>query len=888
MSNPPQANWKDPEYRQQVLLNTPWRLLIETCPAISDTLSESGLPNCFLKWTNGDKLAFRYLYEHSGDPVGVAKAFGINMRLRENAISNVREDAAYVTKIFPELQKILAKFEPDIRRRWQKKSWNMRKDLMSKAWINLPESHRPDLQALRTLPTLPKGKERERCDFIFPHMNYEDLGTGKTFLRLLNARGRNQPSRFVLFDLDSVQTGLRSKALPFEFYPLAIDLGCDVESQQYGLISPRSDEDVLAIAEGRKMALSEGMLVLEIQARILVFLRDCCRLIMHDKIDKIDDDTMPVQPEPEPLPAHDQQSNGIVWAALERPYMLPQGLVDVQGMLSQAKAALEEARERVFALREDPFYFSTSVTDAMEHSWDNLKDSLGRQHSNTKQPRKVVLAKMVKKLLLDALLSFFEWELMVFLLEQVVREEPGDEYLKARPELQPCDDYFLLLMKVRFLIDDTMLRRFTARLLEALVTNPSGRGRFVRRTTAEEPLIRPTSKPPPKPLEWLILQGVAHLANENHNVANLSIDDLLIEIQRLVATETRSKELLSPLAVETMGRAGLLADLRSQLTNFRPSAFMPFFGPGFEIAEGGSRDASVCDMKQEVAGFLERTDAMIVHQVLGYILESEKSLSKLGEDADRVVGKVPNRGRRKMTKELTEALQQAEANLDKFWEGFDQTIGDFDEDLRQRIINITSPRQFVCTPDWVEPVPKAPPGKGKAPLGVGQPEALLPFGQLSLGPGHEVGVPETTETVEKREKVKTRGVADPSKAEEAPVEQEEANGPPAKPIFKLRKQAMKVVRVLFHHAHEKDLPGHVDWSDFVSTMQLIGFESVALYGSATKFTPTGEQAQGLLSTESIIIHAPHPVPKVDFWIARRHGRRLTMTYGLDASSFEES
>lgn len=889
MSNPqPLGTWEDPEYRRYVLENdTDWRS-VQEFGTIRNSRSEPGIPKCFQRWTNGDRLAFRCLYIHVNDAEKRILANIFNLRINERPMGFVQaeEQAGFISESFLKLQKILTKFEPDIRRRWAKKRPDARRKVISTAWTwdKLAESHRPDLQSLlaagaSSIHTVGAAQQYERCHFILPHMNFEDLTTGKTLLRLLNARGRNEPSRFVLSDLDSVRPGLHFNVLPFELLnPVAIDLSSDVSSGNYGRITKQfSNHEMASIVDGSKMAVSDGVYVLEVQARILIFLQKCCELIMHDMIDKLDDDSIPKQPEPEPLPAHDQPTDGLVWAALQRPYMLPQGLVDLPGALDLAKAALDEARERVRALREDPFYFFTSVECSMEHSFDNFKDLLGRVHPDVSKPDHFFLNVSVKKLLRDVLYSALEWEAMVSLLERVVAEEPSDEYLKARPELQPQDDYFKLLFAVRYFIDNAMLKRVTARLLAALVTNPSYRDRFyrpegTRNWLSKEPMGR-------EPLYWLIIQAATHLPRSEAYAPSINMDDVLIEIQRLVETEKRYEKLLSTHAADTMGRTGVLVDLRSQLKSFRPNVFMPHFGPGFE------HQTLKGPLWDEATELLDTMPIIILYSSLKRIIESE-TFKDLGKYADSVMGTVPTR-RARMTKESTMAMQQAEAHLDKFWEEFDKAIGENDQVLGQTIRNLASfeSRELYRTPDWVEPVPKSRSNKGKAPIPV---EQVLPFGQLSLGPGQDVGVPESTEddTAEKKEKVKTRGVADPNKAEETPVEQEAANVPPPKPVFKLKARSMKVMRLLFHSKDTRDLPGELEWREFVYAMSALGFKSVPGYGSAMRFTPIGETAEALSTGEGILIHGPHPSSKIPLYKVREHGHRLSAKYGLDSSSFE--
>ncbi len=256
-------------------------------------------------------------------------------------------------------------------------------------------------------------------------------------------------------------------------------------------------------------------------------------------------------------------------------------------------------------------------------------------------------------------------------------------------------------------------------------------------------------------------------------------------------------------------------------------------------------------------------------------------LPNLTRYADPDAGLFRYPARQKRTKETTEAMQTAEGNLDTFWAEFDRHIAELDADVGEKVKAFSSARVLARTPDWVPP-PVAKNGSSTSRT------LALPFGQLSVDARSQHGATTNAqEAREKKEKVKTRGAADPSKANEtAAAQQAGVVDPPAKAIFRLSRRAMRVVGVLFYEPLAHNQPGDVDWKDFVHTMGAIGFAKKTMYGSAWSFTPKGEKLTSL-SKQSIMIHSPHPVAKIDFFVARRIGRRLTRTYGLDESSFEE-
>ncbi|KLO86957.1 uncharacterized protein LW93_12814 [Fusarium fujikuroi] len=97
-----------------------------------------------------------------------------------------------------------------------------------------------------------------------------------------------------------------------------------------------------------------------------------------------------------------------------------------------------------------------------------------------------------------------------------------------------------------------------------------------------------------------------------------------------------------------------------------------------------------------------------------------------------------------------------------------------------------------------------------------------------------------------------------------------------KPVFKVEPRALKTFRILFYDPDVTSTPGEVPWNNFLHALTSVGLAAEKLYGSVWQFSPYTLEANG-----SIHFHEPHPHNKVPFVIARRHGRRLDRTYGVD-------
>jgi hypothetical protein len=185
-------------------------------------------------------------------------------------------------------------------------------------------------------------------------------------------------------DLESTRLGRWSLALPFEFLFGIIDLKSPVSQGTYGRTkSELISEEVLL---GKAIPVSDGILVLEIQAKILDFLLGACSVILHDKKPLFDDSSIPTQPQPESLPDPNHGEWASIWQlTIERPYTVPKK-VNLSELLSLAQAALDQSRDHTWPLREDPGYFSRVAHDYLDHLPEKMLDLSGREHPDITDP----------------------------------------------------------------------------------------------------------------------------------------------------------------------------------------------------------------------------------------------------------------------------------------------------------------------------------------------------------------------------------------------------------------------------------------------------------------------------------------------------------------------
>ncbi|KAJ5358486.1 uncharacterized protein N7496_010899 [Penicillium cataractarum] len=241
----------------------------------------------------------------------------------------------------------------------------------------MPTMHRPDFEAFR--------KESEADP---------DRGTKyRTLPLLLNARGRHPPSHFAAADIDAMHLGLVTKAIVPIFlnqYIMVLN-GITENLLEYGkLVGWDEHPDAFDwMTKQKKFLPGEGLLILEVQERLLTALLKCCLQLLREK--------PPLKPESE---ITGFESLGIM--AAEAPYRVPAEL-DLRLIESLLAARASAAEDHLWALREDPDYFSRAVLDAQDHRQEMLKDTRGMSHPLfNRGERDVLWARVIGSVVLDA------------------------------------------------------------------------------------------------------------------------------------------------------------------------------------------------------------------------------------------------------------------------------------------------------------------------------------------------------------------------------------------------------------------------------------------------------------------------------------------------------
>ena len=289
-----------------------------------------------------------------------------------------------IFKNFRFLGDVLDRHEATIRRRWLKRTNKQRLKIILEAWgTNMAAPHRPDFEAIE-LESEDQRVEGTayRDSYLWPYFNEEDLCNPNSLLLLMSTRARCHTSALAATEHEAHRMGER--LLCFDYRSTGrylMDLVSDGDEDCYGkLCSERSHPDRCAILDKRSYAEPHwGLLVLEAQERVLSFLVNCAKLLLHD----FTEDSLLLTPPSEIVStlATKTDDGYASWASIaaEAPYRQPANL-DLDRIAALLATKYDEAANHLWARREDPSYFETHMLDSKQHRLETIPDYNGREH----------------------------------------------------------------------------------------------------------------------------------------------------------------------------------------------------------------------------------------------------------------------------------------------------------------------------------------------------------------------------------------------------------------------------------------------------------------------------------------------------------------------------
>jgi hypothetical protein len=213
-------------------------------------------------------------------------------------------------------------------------------------------------------------------------VNLKSLMKPKPLLMFLNARGRHLPWTFAGTEDDFCLLAQMPPCTDKEFCSCQhLNIPRSIQPGIYRAYIQRENagSHYHGNTDSYELCAQRGLFVLSMQSKILNFLVQCANIILHD-LHECGILSFPVQGEPPLSRLVETDSTGHARFSdilLSAHYFGPNSLnfTKLSGYIS---ATFDTRKEHVWALREDPSYFSEIVAELEEHaSPDNFKLSSG-------------------------------------------------------------------------------------------------------------------------------------------------------------------------------------------------------------------------------------------------------------------------------------------------------------------------------------------------------------------------------------------------------------------------------------------------------------------------------------------------------------------------------
>ena len=794
-------------------------------------------------------------------PFPVVAAFKASDALGKAVYSNWRS-----------LNAIVVRHEAEIRKRWTKKTIEKRRKVLLSAWPNMTALHRFDMDS-------GEGQDHEQkvCDkHYWPYINQEDLVEKKAFPILLNARARNLPHTFASTDLEfSPFVRMRTDILHKRNPHVMMGFNDISKTEEYVYIKSFQDNSWVAIVEYSRYGfhIAEGVQILHLQSRILEFLLTCCELLLEDKTrESLTNDQFPVAQEPPSLLGNEELFSSFARSAIFAPYM-PRAGTDFQRLIQLGTSMYDAAKDRLWALREDPNYFVEVVDGYTEVRSDSLKEEFNE--AEYKAWAKFNIGITLKYIVMESYYMVIMWHHLVKQLQSMERVSHTDinmytAEMNGNPEYREIFvvGIFLLLTAQYTLSDD----------VDAwdMFRSPAFQSRAKR-------LMEPNS------IEE-VLCGPSTAAMK------------LLENNQIAYRAFRILRCLNRMGSNKMQPSNLYTILDAWETDCRkhPSA----------------RDWITSRTEWAITGLSVVVECLHQFQLQNWwgsvqhcILTQEKQLEKdypsfkswweqvsdssllfdgvldpsIGDPSD---GKFYYPAHKPYNQRNVDAMRKAERNLDEFWNSVDRYIKSRTGSEQHEIIQSV----FKEAGEMRRTVPWTPRQKSAsaAPDTVDDTDfETHPISSIFHDRNKEITghFNKPIKVVPEKEKTRKLATTKPTSI----LSERHHNEEPVKPSKEkslYHVDNIQVFRALFHTEDYGALPGRIKWDHFQQALAKLGFSTEKLHGSAWQFTPTKLNVTGGVR-RGIQFHQPHPDGDIPFVLARRMGRRLARTYGWHGGMFKQ-
>jgi hypothetical protein len=742
--------------------------------------------------------------------------------------------------------------EETIRKRWLKKTRAQRRDVLLKAWPNMSSTHRQDFEALLLTKHHNILELSEIPDALtWPYINQEDLLRPKALLIFLNACGRYHPYTFAHSDLElAPMFKLRKELLDLrKEKTYTMNFIERKETGDYGeVINWETESEAMKdINQGLSVNPDHGLQILHIQSGILAFLGRCCVEILPDMRSQ-GDIPMP-KPEPPLLSENADSHRTLDIITREAPYKIPAKL-DYVRLCALVIGRKTQAEDHVWALREDPSYFSDWAQNYRQHRAELILDVNGKPHPSSTDH--TLFSRALKLMLDDAHICVFLWDKIARRITELhAMSQKYANIIGVGKELPK--DYFELMVETRFLLEAMSLDLID--LVKAgFPTSPPLREFFVRNDDKFYQKSDLGVVENSKALNRLFSLLGCFSNKDMRDFLTLHV--LMDELERFIQDDPEGKSYISSWVIFHVSQLSVISECLHQFHLYQPWA------KHVESAIEKRKMTLLDGYSKMLRPFTPIILLKFYHT----------RLATLGNPHD---GKFDYPIHKRRNKTNVNIMRAAEDALDTFWKAAD---AHWKARIRRTphmlIKDILGDRTLQRTPPWVEPT------RSRTSPQVDY--IYLPFSSAYHDIDKSITGNFNKLSLVSKTKEKTRGVPINNNNFTLGLVQATAGDivDPPSTTFTVDKRAHKVFNTLFHSPNSPNQPGAIPWPDFLHVMVSVGFNAEKLQGSSWHFTPSNLDVE-----RSIQFHEPHPGNKLPFTWARRYGRRLARAYGWNSNMF---
>ncbi|KAI4113982.1 MAG: hypothetical protein LQ338_008082 [Usnochroma carphineum] len=602
-----------------------------------------------------------------------------------------------VDSIFAERRRLvhlLSLHAEAVHKRWQKKSIEQRKKVLLTAWPSMPDTHRPDIHNWNEYEAPDKVPEARKDDFVWPHINSDDLSRPAPLLLMMYSRAKYSPDAFVSQDFDSMSLGMNSAVLLPGYLKgwTTLFLGQNT-TKTYGQLRSWSQqpESKELMELGFGLPAGEAVLLLRLQETILRFLCRCIELILLPDVSLPKAQEASEEEMSKMLASLDHWQLKLVTtdplqASLETPYRPPLEL-DFNRMTALLYAKHKESLEHLWYVREDPGYFYDGLLEYSEHQFEHLHDTNGRHHPELESPR--FWTGMTFNFTLNACGDPFPWSLAKERLAHIVElhNKYGEEVAPGK-----CLPYDFEVAVCKLMDHhNRILYHISLILFMSLRPSPPLRSYYLR--DADDDITDPQypKKPPVKcyqksiMLLWLLEQ-----LQDKHAIDFYGLHNLLAYTHRIMLTSGKGRELVSPFVARLLSEMDLINQILRYFLVFR------FRAPSTDIVDKVTLKAEY----DSRCTTMHKCHEALWPELGNIFMFETHPLSTIIYPPDGIESNM----------ETTSIKRQAEANLDAFWAKMDHAVvNNTGKGVLENLAPSLAGRTLKRTDPWIDPDIKNPP-----------------------------------------------------------------------------------------------------------------------------------------------------------------------------------